>query len=116
MKSLTLSFNVTLDGDRFQAKTVLVVLYCLYFLQNTSDCGEVFDGGVASVHPDYLTAWVEFLSGHARSPQLLDREHPVVTGLEQVGTILHRRVCYIKLYEGSIVIRRGQVFVSKYVV
>ena len=44
----------------------------------------MFDGGEASVHPDYLRAWVEFLSGHARSPQLLNREHPVVTGLEQV--------------------------------
>lgn len=43
---------------------------------------EVFTGDQA-VHEDYLTAWLEFLSLHPRSPQLMEREHMVVAGLEK---------------------------------
>ncbi len=53
-------------------------------LQNSSDCGEVFNGGVEGVHPDYLRAEVEFLATNTRSPQILHEEHPVVRGLEKV--------------------------------
>ena len=36
------------------------------------------------VHSEYLVSWLDFLSSHARSPQLLTEDHPVVTGLYQV--------------------------------
>ncbi len=55
------------------------------FSQNSSDCGEVFEGSENGVHTDFLKAWMEFLASNARSPQLMTQEHPVVTGLEQVG-------------------------------
>ena len=52
--------------------------------QNVFGGTEVFTGDQA-VHEDYLTAWLEFLSLHPRSPQLMEREHMVVAGLEKVG-------------------------------
>ena len=42
--------------------------------------------GANGVHRDFLWAWLEFLSGHALSPQLLKEGHPVVKGLEEALT------------------------------
>jgi hypothetical protein len=35
------------------------------------------------VHSKYLASWLDFLSGHPRSPQLVTEDHPVVAGLQQ---------------------------------
>ena len=45
--------------------------------------GSVFP--TATVHKDFLWAWLDFLSQQPRSAQLLTKDHPVVLGLEQVG-------------------------------
>ena len=36
-----------------------------------------------NVQKGFLEMWVEFLTSHARSPQLLGSSHPIVVGLEQ---------------------------------
>lgn len=55
----------------------------LFSSQDVSLAIPVLDGGVSSVREGFLEMWVEFLTSHARSPQLLDSSHPVVVGLEQ---------------------------------
>ena len=38
-----------------------------------------------TVSSEYFSAWLDYLASHARSPQLLTEDHPLVTGLYQVG-------------------------------
>ena len=60
------------------------VAHYLYNLSSGEQKGlSVFPG----VHSQFLAAWMDFLSSHARSPQLLNGEHPLVAGLEQVRPI-----------------------------
>lgn len=45
---------------------------------------EVFPG-LQSVHVEHVNSWLDLLSSHPRSPQLLVDNHQLVIGLEQVG-------------------------------
>ena len=65
--------------------TLMIILHVLFSLlrQDVSVSTPVLGGGGNDVHKDFLEMWVEFLTSHARSPQLLDASHPVVVGLEQ---------------------------------
>ncbi|XP_064391028.1 BOS complex subunit ncln-like isoform X2 [Halichondria panicea] len=73
--------------------------------ENSSDCGEVFEGSENGVHTDFLKAWMEFLASNARSPQLMTQEHPVVTGLEQaLGRYAHDVTTYSHKPDGSEII------------
>ena len=38
-----------------------------------------------TVSSEYVSAWLDYLASHSRSPQLLTEDHPLVTGLYQVG-------------------------------
>ncbi len=57
----------------------------------------ILSGSGYSISTGFIEMWVEFLTSHARSMQLLDTSHPVVVELEQalkrytddVTTLLH---------------------------
>ncbi len=57
-----------------------------FFLQDHDNPTSLFGGGANGVHQDFLDVWLKFISRHARSPQLLHSNHPVVLGLLQALT------------------------------
>ena len=50
----------------------------------------------------FLSAWLDFLSGHARSPQLLTEDHPLVTGLLQ-ASLLRENITHVTMCEYLII-------------
>ena len=62
-------------------------LYNLSSLVGAQDTGEGERERLApfpTVGSDYLSGWLDYLASHARSPQLLTEDHPLITGLQQV--------------------------------